>query len=68
MRSSIETTNQFTSSNDVVNNGLLGTVTALANQKTYASSFESARVETGQRLEGLAQKVKNEINNLNYKL
>ena len=68
VRSSIETTNQFNSSNDAINGGLLGTVAVLANQKTYASSFESARVETGQRLEGLAQKVKNEINNLNYKL
>ena len=57
-----------TTTNDVLNTGLLSTAVAVANQKTYASSFESARVETAQRLEGLAQKVKNEINNLNYKL
>jgi hypothetical protein len=68
VRSSLETNNQFTSSNEAITTGLLSTATAVANQKTYASSFESARVETGQRLEGLAQKVKNEINNLNYKL
>ena len=67
LRSTFETTNQF-SSNDNVNNALLSTAAVVANQKTYASSFESARVETAQRLEGLAQKVKNEINNLNYKL
>ena len=39
-----------------------------ANIVTYSSSFESARVETAQRLEGLANKVKTEINNLNYKI
>lgn len=72
VRTSYETTtnNQYTSStgNEALTNGLLSTAVAVANQKTYASSFESARVETAQRLEGLAQKVKNEINNLNYKL
>ena len=59
VRSSFETNNQFTSSNEAITTGLLSTAVAVANQKTYASSFESARVETGQRLEGLAQKVKN---------
>ena len=71
IRSSFETTtnsHQFTSSNEALTTGLLGATAVMANQKTYASSFESARVETAQRLEGLAQKVKNEINNLNYKL
>jgi len=68
LRSSFETNNQISSSNEAITNGLLSTAVAVASQKTYASSFESARVETAQRLEGLAQKVKNEINNLNYKL
>lgn len=61
------TSNNF--SGDALQNGLLATTVTLAtNEKTYASSFESARVETAQRLEGLALKVKTEINNLNYKL
>ena len=74
IRSSFEGGNNYnvttttTTTNDAIQTGLLSTAVAVANQKTYASSFESARVETAQRLEGLAQKVKNEINNLNYKL
>lgn len=60
--------NTTTTTTNAIETGLLSTAVAVANQKTYASSFESARVETAQRLEGLAQKVKNEINNLNYKL
>lgn len=61
-------TTTTTTTTDAIQTGLLSTAVAVANQKTYASSFESARVETAQRLEGLASKVKNEINNLNYKL
>lgn len=72
IRNSYEGTNNYTTTttttNEALQNGLLSTAVAVANQKTYASSFESARVETAQRLEGLASKVKNEINNLNYKL
>jgi hypothetical protein len=64
--SNIQSGNNFTG-NDAIQTGLLSTA-AVAGQKNYTSSFESARVETAQRLEGLAGKVKNEINNLNYKL
>lgn len=38
------------------------------NLVTYSSSFESARVESAQRLDGLANKVRTAIHNLNYKL
>jgi hypothetical protein len=48
-----------------VNKVMLDTV---GNLVTYSNSFESARVETAQRLEGLSTKVKTEINNLNYKI
>ena len=68
MRNSYEANTTTFNTNDAIQTGLLSTAVAVANEKTYASSFESARVETAQRLEGLAQKVKNEINNLNYKL
>ena len=60
------TTNNYSS--EAINSGLLATTAALANQKVYANSFESARVETAQRLEGLASKVQAAMNNLNYKL
>ena len=59
---------QTTTTNQYVTNELSTTSGNSGNLVTYSSSFESARVETFNRLENWATKVRTAINNLNYKL
>ena len=66
IRTSYETNVQ--SSNNMVQTGALSSTLTINNEKSYSSSFESARAETAARLDSLASKVQAEINNLNYKL
>ena len=59
---------QTTTTNQYVSNELSSSTGNNGNLVTYSSSFESARVETYNRLESWATKVRTAINNLNYKL